>query len=182
MQLANEHVLPVGQAEAWRALNDTELLRASIPGCESLTPAAEAPAEQFDVLVVAAVGPVKAKFKGKLRLTDVAAPHHYTMHFEGQGGPAGFGKGSAKVDLEPISAAETRLRYTAQAQVGGRIAQVGSRLVDMAAQKMAQDFFANFTRQLQQGTAAAAAPPPAAAPMGWWQRLVAWFKGLAGAR
>ena len=98
--------------------------------------------------ITAAVGPVKAKFKGKLSLADVTPPQSYTINFEGQGGVAGHGKGSAQVTLESIAPDETVLHYKADASVGGKIAQIGQRLVDMAAQKMASEFFANFNREI----------------------------------
>jgi carbon monoxide dehydrogenase subunit G len=124
---------------------------------------------------MAAVGPVKARFKGKLRLEDLQPPTSYTMRFEGQGGAAGHGKGSAQVRLESVSARETLLYYSANASVGGKLAQIGSRLVDMAAQKMASDFFTTFTAKLSERYGVAAAPPP---PAGAWARFVAWLKRL----
>ncbi|KND58222.1 carbon monoxide dehydrogenase G protein [Candidatus Burkholderia verschuerenii] len=100
--------------------------------------------------MTAAVGPVKARFKGRMELTDIDAPHTYTIVFEGQGGAAGFSKGSAKVNLEPGDDADTtRLSYSANAQVGGKLAQIGSRLVDGAARKIAAEFFKRFGAQLQ---------------------------------
>jgi hypothetical protein len=141
MNLQNQQTLCVGLQQAWEALNDTELLRAVIPGCESITPLAP---DSFDITLVAAIGPVRAKFKGELRLADLDPPHSYTLHFEGRGGAAGHGKGSATVRLEAVSAQETILHYSASASIGGKIAQVGSRLVDAAAQKMAGEFFDKF--------------------------------------
>ena len=175
MQLSNQQTLPVSQQQAWEALNDVSLLQASIPGCESITPTGD---NQYDVAIMAAVGPVKARFKGKLRLQDLQPPTSYTMHFEGQGGPAGHGKGSAQVRLESVGARETLLHYSANASVGGKLAQIGSRLVDMAAQKMANDFFATFTAKLSERHGAA--PAVAAAPSGAWTRFVAWLKRLFG--
>ena len=141
MQLTNTQVLPVSQAQAWEALNDIALLQSAIPGCESITATGE---NQYEALVVAAIGPVKAKFKGKLRLDKIVAPTSYTLVFEGQGGAAGHGKGSADLRLEAAGPRETVLHYTANASVGGKIAQIGSCLVDMAAQKMAIEFFESF--------------------------------------
>jgi uncharacterized protein len=177
MQLSNQQTLPVSQAIAWDALNDTSLLQQAIPGCESITASGE---NQFDVAVTAAIGPVKAKFKGKLQLSELDPPNAYTMQFEGQGGAAGHGKGTAKVRLEPVSANETTLHYDVTASVGGKIAQIGSRLVDMAAQKMAGEFFQTFTARLSERypppEAAVAAPP--APPRGLFARLRAWFARL----
>ena len=159
MKLTSEQLLPVSQRLAWEALNDTGMLTAAIPGCESITPSEGGDAESFDLVMVAAIGPVKAKFKGKLNVGDLQPPYAYTLRFEGSGGAAGFGKGSASVRLEAVGANETKLIYDANAQVGGKIAQVGSRLVDMAARKIANNFFSNFTEQLRKRY-----PQPAANP------------------
>ena len=179
MELTSQQTLPVAQNLAWDALNDTAMLQAAIPGCESITPTEP---NHYDVAVTAAIGPVKAKFKGKLRLEDIQAPTSYTIHFEGQGGAAGHGKGHATVRLEAQGAHQTLLHYTATASVGGKIAQVGSRLVDMAAQKMAGEFFTNFTRALEEKYGPAPAPAEAAAaveaPSSWLARLVSWLRGL----
>ena len=177
MQLTSTQSLPVDQAKAWSALNDIELLRSAIPGCESITPTAQ---DEYEVQLMAAVGPVKARFKGKLRLTDIVPPQSYTIHFEGQGGAAGHGKGSAAIRLEPKGANETLLHYDAKASVGGRLAQVGSRLVDMAAQKMAGEFFSTFSEKLRERHAAPSEAPAPAAPAGLWARLVAWWKKVLG--
>ncbi|MBL8349715.1 MAG: carbon monoxide dehydrogenase subunit G [Burkholderiaceae bacterium] len=176
MELNSTQSLPVDQAKAWAALNDIELLRSAIPGCETITATGE---NEYEVHVTAAVGPVKARFKGKLRLADIVPPVSYTLHFEGQGGAAGHGKGQAAIRLEPKGPAETLLHYTAHASVGGRLAQVGSRLVDMAAQKMAGEFFEAFGARLVEryGVAAPAVP---AAPPGLLARLLAWLRGLFG--
>lgn len=183
MQLSSQQTLPVGQQAAWEALNDTGLLQASIPGCESLTATGD---NQYEVLITAAVGPVKAKFKGKLRLEQLNPPTSYTMFFEGQGGTAGHGKGSAEVRLEAAGPNQTVLHYSANASVGGKIAQIGSRVVDMAANKMAKDFFENFTAQLQARYPAAADAVEVPATVtsgerpGLWARIVAFFKRLFG--
>jgi carbon monoxide dehydrogenase subunit G len=181
MQLTSQQTLPVAQDVAWRSLNDIDLLRVSIPGCESITPTGE---NEYEALVVAAVGPVKAKFKGRLRLTDLDPPNAYTIQFDGQGGAAGHGKGSAQVRLQPAGANTTQLHYVVNASVGGKIAQVGSRLVDMAAQKIANDFFANFTAKLQEryGAAAAVSEETAAVtpPAGVVARIFAWLRRLVG--
>jgi uncharacterized protein len=124
---------------------------------------------------------VKARFKGKLQLENLQPPTSYTLRFEGQGGAAGHGKGSADIRLESTGARETVLHYSAQASVGGKIAQIGSRLVDMAAQKMATEFFEAFNARLQErygvAPAAAQAAPP---PQGVVARLLAWIKALFG--
>jgi carbon monoxide dehydrogenase subunit G len=180
MELTSQQALPVSQALAWEALNDTAMLQAAIPGCESITTVGE---HQYEVMVTAAIGPVKAKFKGKLRLSDLVPPTSYTIQFEGQGGAAGHAKGNAKVSLSPTGPHETLLHYAAQAQVGGKIAQVGSRLVDMAAQKMAGEFFAKFNQALVDKYGPppdAATAPVAAAPSGALARLIGWLKRLFG--
>ena len=152
MELTESYSLPVSQQRAWEALNDTEVLRASIPGCDSI----EADGENaYTVEMSASVGPVKARFKGRMLLTDIDAPNTYTIVFEGQGGAAGFGKGTAHVTLEAESDESTKLTYTANAQVGGKLAQIGSRLVDGAARKIAGEFFKRFGAQLTGGTEAA---------------------------
>ncbi|WP_250466264.1 carbon monoxide dehydrogenase subunit G [Caballeronia sp. GAFFF2] len=147
MELSETHVLPVPQARAWEALNDTEILKLCIPGCDSIDAEGE---NAYAVAMTAAVGPVKARFKGRMELTNIDAPKTYTIVFEGQGGAAGFSKGSATVNLEPGETADTtRLTYSANAQVGGKLAQIGSRLVDGAARKIAGEFFKRFSAQLQ---------------------------------
>ena len=177
MQLTSTQSLPVDQAKAWAALNDIELLRSAIPGCESITATGQ---DEYEVQLMASVGPVKARFKGSLRLADIVPPQSYTIQFEGKGGAAGHGKGSAAIRLEPRSASETLLHYEAQASVGGRLAQVGSRLVDMAAQKMAGEFFATFGERLRERYGAPAEAPPAVPATGWWARLVAWCRRSFG--
>ena len=180
MELTSQQSLPVAQAQAWEALNDISLLKACIPGCESITATGE---NQYEVLITAAIGPVKAKFKGKLQLENLQPPTSYTLRFEGQGGAAGHGKGTAEVRLESTGARETVLHYTARATVGGKIAQLGSRLVDMAAQKMATEFFTTFNAKLQALYQVAPEPVPALvapAPQGALGKLLAWLKRLLG--
>ena len=177
MQLSNQQTLPVSQAQAWQALNDIDLLQQAIPGCEQITPSGD---NQYSLQITAAIGPVKAKFKGKLQLEDLQPPNSYTLRFEGQGGAAGHGKGTAEVRLEAVGVSETVLHYTAHATVGGKIAQLGSRLVDRAAQKMAADFFAKFGALLQQRYPTATLAVAAAPPPGLFRRLLAWLKRLFG--
>jgi uncharacterized protein len=160
MELTESYTLPVPQQRTWEALNDTAILRASIPGCESIVADGE---NAFALSMAASVGPVKARFKGRMLLTDINAPQTYTIVFEGQGGVAGFGKGNARVTLEPEGAEATRLTYTASAEVGGKLAQIGSRLVDGAARKLAGEFFKRFTALVTAETGADA-PAETAAP------------------
>ncbi len=178
MELTNQQTLPVTQAQAWEALNDVTLLQAAIPGCDGFTATGE---HQYEVLITAAIGPVKAKFKGKLQLEDLQPPTSYRLRFEGQGGAAGHGKGTATVRLESTGPRSTVLHYTAHATVGGKIAQLGSRLVDMAAQKMATEFFETFNAKLQERYAVVVPEVVAApAPQGLLARFVVWFKRLFG--
>ena len=144
MEMSGEERIPASQAEAWAALNDPEMLKACVPGCESIEAVAQ---NEYQVLMVARIGPVSAKFKGKLTLSDIQPPNSYSLAFEGQGGAAGFGKGGAQVQLSPEGEA-TLLRYQVKASVGGKLAQIGSRLVDAAARKIAQDFFAAFNEKV----------------------------------
>ena len=144
MEMKGEQLVPASQQATWDALNDPQVLKACVPGCESIEPVGE---NAYQVLMVARVGPVSAKFKGKLTLSDIRAPQSYSIAFEGQGGAAGFAKGGAQVRLTP-EASNTKLAYDVQASVGGKLAQIGSRLVDAAAKKIAGDFFRNFNEKV----------------------------------
>src|SRR5687767_3189503 len=144
MEMSGEQLIPASQQQTWDALNDPQMLKQCVPGCESIEPAGD---NQYQVLMVARVGPVSAKFKGKLTLSDVRPPNSYSIAFEGQGGAAGFAKGGAQVRLSAEGPA-TRLSYDAKANVGGKLAQIGSRLVDAAAKKVADDFFRNFNEKV----------------------------------
>jgi carbon monoxide dehydrogenase subunit G len=171
MEMTGEQLIPVAQAEVWRALNDPEVLKACIAGCESIERVSDT---EYRVAMVAAVGPVKARFNGKLLLSDLNPPNSYSLSFEGSGGAAGFGKGGAQVSLK-TEGAGTKLSYTAKASVGGKLAQVGSRLIDGVARKMADDFFTAFNEKL----AGPAAKPAEAAPAGKRRIHPAWW--VAGA-
>lgn len=159
MQMTGQRLLPVPPQQAWNALNDPQMLKACIPGCESVT---ETGPNTYEVLMAARIGPVSAKFKGKLVQSDIVEPQSYTLAFDGQGGVAGFGKGKAEVKLDAAEGG-TQLSYTATAQVGGKIAQIGSRLVDAAASKIADEFFAAFEKQLTEQAALESAPADATA-------------------
>ncbi len=159
MEMTGTQLIPVPQAVVWEGLNDTETLKACVPGCESLEKVSDT---EFKSLMTVAVGPVKAKFTGKLLLSDIEAPRTYRISFEGSGGAVGSAKGGAQVTLE-AEGAGTRLNYTAKAQVGGKLAQIGSRLIDGVAKKMADDFFQRFNARLA-AKAAVAVPQAAAAP------------------
>jgi carbon monoxide dehydrogenase subunit G len=188
MQISGQHTLPASQQNAWVALNSIEVLKACIPGCDSLS---ETEPGRYEVLITAAVGPVKAKFKGKLGLSDINPPESYTINFEGQGGAAGHGEGSAKVRLENKGLNQSLLHYTADASVGGKIAQIGQRLVDMTAKKMAAEFFDNFNRQIlllyppdpaPLGTTVAEAGADQGVQSGLWPRLQSWLRSLLDKR
>ena len=140
MEMTGEQLIPASQLDTWNALNDPEILKGCVPGCETIEKTGE---NEYQVLMVARVGPVSAKFKGKLALSDLDPPNAYSIAFEGQGGAAGFGKGGAQVRLAPEGEG-TRLAYSVKASVGGKLAQIGSRLVDAAARKIANDFFQAF--------------------------------------
>ena len=147
MDMQGSRHLAVTQQQAWDALNDPDVLKVCIPGCDKVEPAG---ANQYAIGMGVKVGPVAAKFAGRIRLQEVMAPNSYTLAFEGNGGAAGFGKGSATVNLAPpAEGAGCELAYTAQAQVGGKIAQVGQRLVDGVARSMADDFFRRFDQEMQ---------------------------------
>lgn len=144
MEVTGEQLIPASQQITWDALNDLDVLKACIPGCETIAASGE---NQFDVTLTAKVGPVSAKFKGKLTIADFNPPNSYTLAFEGQGGVAGFAKGNAEVQLTPEGDA-TRLKYLAKANVGGKLAQIGSRLIDGTAKKLADQFFTSFKKHV----------------------------------
>ncbi len=144
MEMTGEQLIHASQADTWAALNDPEILKACIPGCESIDRTAE---NEYVVQMTARVGPVSAKFKGKMALSDIKPPNSYAISFEGQGGVAGFAKGSADVSLA-ATGHDTKLSYRVKANVGGKLAQIGSRLVDAAANKVANDFFVAFNEKV----------------------------------
>lgn len=154
MEMTGEQRIPVGQKAVWNALNDPEVIKACVPGCESIEKTGE---NEYRLTVLAAVGPVRARFQGAMKMTDLKPPSSYNLVFEGQGGMAGFAKGDAGVELVPASD-ETVLKYTAKAQVGGKLAQVGSRMIDTAARKTADQFFTNFNARVTPGAGQAASP------------------------
>lgn len=143
MEMTGEQLIPLPQAATWKALNDPDVLKDCIPGCETITRVSD---NEYDVVMTAKVGPVSAKFKGRMTLTDVDPPNAYKLKFEGQGGVAGFAKGEASVALSPQDAG-TRLAYSAKATVGGKLAQVGSRLIDGVARQIAEKFFEAFNKR-----------------------------------
>jgi hypothetical protein len=163
MEMQGSRELAITQQQAWDALNDPEVLKHCIPGCDKVE--ASGP-DAFAIGMALKIGPVAAKFTGKITLSDVNPPHSYTISFEGQGGPAGFGKGNAKVLLTPNGGGNT-LSYEVHASVGGKVAQMGQRLIDGVAKSMAEDFFKRFDLAMQARypeAYAVAAPAEAAAP------------------
>ncbi|KAB0682867.1 CoxG family protein [Aureimonas leprariae] len=146
MDLKGEYRLPAPRDTVWEALNDPAVLRACIPGCESL----ERNGDNLAAAVTAKIGPVKAKFNGEVRLENVQAPESYRIVGEGKGGIAGFAKGSADVHLAE-DGAETILTYTVDAQVGGKLAQLGGRLIEGSAKKLSGQFFDNFAAHVTGG-------------------------------
>ena len=176
MQMSESRIIAAPPQVVWAALLDPQVLRAAVPGCEALTGSAD---EGFAAEVVQKVGPVKARFAGKVQLLDRVEPESLTLSGEGSGGVAGFARGEARVQLTPVPEG-TRLAYEVEAKVGGKLAQLGSRIIDGFARKMADDFFARFQ-------AAVEGPPPeaepateansepgaeGAAPKGWFRRIL----------
>lgn len=167
MDLSGQQLLPLPRDRVWSALQDPALLQAAIPGCEFVTDEGNG---VYAVGMLAAVGPVKARFKGRLRQQDLQPPVRYALSFEGDGGIAGFAKGSAEVELAEAGdgGSHTQLVYRAQAQIGGRMAQIGSRLVDASAARLSAQFFERLTTAIggtpQPGMPAAAPAGPEAPP------------------
>ena len=162
MDMQGTRQLSVTQQQAWDALNNPEILKACIPGCDRIEVTGD---NQFSMGTSLKIGPVSAKFSGKIVLSDINPPASYTLSFEGQGGVAGFGKGTAQVALAP-NAEGCELSYTVHAQVGGKIAQLGQRLIDGVAKSLSEDFFKRFdaeTEKLYPKAEAASADAPAAA-------------------
>ena len=144
MEMTGEQLIPQSQAVTWKALNDTAVLKACIPGCESIEQTGD---HDYQLVMIAKVGPVSAKFKGKMTLSDIVEGQSYKLAFEGQGGVAGFAKGEASFSLSPGDGG-TRLAYACNAMIGGKLAQVGSRLIDGVAKKIAGEFFTAFNKQV----------------------------------
>ncbi|MCB8839606.1 carbon monoxide dehydrogenase subunit G [Aurantimonas sp. VKM B-3413] len=152
MDLKGEYRLPAPRETVWAALNDPEVLKNCIPGCESLEKTGD---NEMKATVTTKVGPVKAKFNGEVRLENINAPESYSIVGEGKGGIAGFAKGGADVHLAE-DGAETILTYSVSAQVGGKLAQLGGRLIDSTAKKLAGQFFDCFAEKVSGGEAKAA--------------------------
>ena len=178
MEILGEYRIEASRETVWAALNDPDILRQAISGCEEIEKVSET---EFTARVRAKIGPVSAKFKGKVTLSELDPPRAYRISGEGTGGAAGFARGGARVRLEERDGG-TILSYEVEAQVGGKLAQVGSRLIDGVARKMADDFFGKFAEEVA-AAAPAAAVPEAAAEAGeavakGVLRPVVWIGGL----
>ncbi|WP_421980778.1 SRPBCC family protein [Roseibium sp.] len=160
MDISGTRLIPAGREKVWEALNDPDVLKACIPGCESLEKTSDT---EMNAAVTTKIGPVKAKFKGAVTLENINPPESYTIVGEGKGGVAGFAKGAADVRLEDADGG-TLLTYEAKAQVGGKLAQLGSRLIDSTAKKMAEDFFTKFSDTVADQEAPASGAAPAEEP------------------
>jgi carbon monoxide dehydrogenase subunit G len=159
MEMTGEYKIPAPRQKVWEALNDPEVLKTCIPGCQELNKESDT---ELTATVKSKVGPVSATFKGKVTLSDIDAPNGYKIFGEGTGGVAGFAKGGAEVKLADDGDG-TLLTYEATGQVGGKLAQIGSRLIDSTAKKMANEFFGKFAEIVAADNAPAAAAAPAAA-------------------
>ncbi|TAL04216.1 MAG: carbon monoxide dehydrogenase [Rhodospirillaceae bacterium] len=162
MEMTGEYLIAAPRPAVWAALNDLNILKAAIPGCQSM---AALPDNQIEAVVTATVGPVKATFKGVVTLSDLDPPNGYTIRGEGKGGVAGFARGGAVVRLADAPGG-TLLSYKVDAAVGGKLAQIGSRLIDSTAKKLADEFFAKFGAEAAGRSAAPSVTvaPQAAAP------------------
>ncbi len=165
MDMQGNRPLAVTQQQAWEALNDPEILKTCIPGCEKFEPTGD---NAYAVTTAIKIGPVSARFNGRVQLSDIVPPTSYKIGFDAQGGVAGFGKGEAAVQLAPAGTG-CELSYTVHSSVGGKIAQLGQRLIDGAAKSLAEDFFRRFDEELQRRypsttptATVVAAPAPAA--------------------
>ncbi|MCC7281809.1 MAG: carbon monoxide dehydrogenase subunit G [Acetobacteraceae bacterium] len=169
MDMTGERLIPAPRTAVWEALNDVDVLKASIPGCQEITRHSET---ELSARVGLKIGPVNATFTGKVQISDLDPPNGYTIGGEGSGGAAGFAKGGAKVRLADAEAGATRMNYDVSAQVGGKIAQLGARLIDSTAKRLADQFFDRFVNEVTArlpaagvataGIAVAAAGRPAA--------------------
>jgi carbon monoxide dehydrogenase subunit G len=163
MEMKGEYTIPAPRPLVWAALNDVDVLKAAIPGCDSITRLSDT---EIEATVTAKVGPVKASFKGLVTLSDIDPPNGYTIRGEGKGGAAGFARGGAKVHLTDAPGG-TLLSYDVDASVGGKLAQIGGRLIDSTAKKLADEFFAKFSElaanrvDMSPGTSAAGVTPAA---------------------
>ena len=143
MEMTGEYKIPAKRSEVWKALNNPDILKECIPGCTELE---AIDAQHLKATVALKIGPVSAKFKGEVELSDIIEPKSYRIYGEGKGGAAGFAKGGANVDLEELDENNTVLRYKVDAKIGGKLAQLGSRLIDSTSKKLAGKFFDSFVK------------------------------------
>jgi len=172
MQMNESQIVPASQDKVWAGLNDPAVLAKCIPGCQKLDVTAP---NEMTATVVVKVGPVKANFAGKVTLSDIDAPNGYRIAGEGSGGVAGFAKGGASVKLTAEGPETTRLDYAVDAQIGGKLAQLGGRLIDATAKKLAGEFFEKFAAELSPPAPAAPATeqaPAEAEKQGWLKKLI----------
>jgi len=169
MEMRETRVIAAGRADVWAGLLDPKVLMACIPGCKEFTGSPEA---GFEATAMQKVGPVKATFKGTVRLSDVDEPNSVRLEGEGNGGPAGFCRGGATVRLSPKDGG-TEVSYEVEAKVGGKLAQLGGRIIDSCARKMADRFFENFQKEMETASVEEPAPePPVEEPKkGWFRKL-----------
>lgn len=153
MDMQGSRTLAVTQQQAWDALNNPEVLKRCIPGCDKFEASGD---NRYTVGVAIKIGPVSAKFSGSVQLNDIVPPHSYALQFDAQGGVAGFGKGDCKVELKPLDAG-CELHYTVHSRIGGKLAQMGQRLIDGAAKSLTEDFFSRFEQVLKDDAASDAA-------------------------
>ena len=156
MDMTGQRTLQVTQQQAWEALNDPDILKACIPGCQRFEPSGD---QKFAVAAGIKMGPVSAMFNGSVQLTDIVAPQSYKLNFDAQGGVAGFGKGESSVEIKPLEMG-CELHYTVHSSVGGKIAQLGQRLIDGVAKNIADDFFKRFEAELEKRYPPAEEPVP----------------------
>jgi len=161
MDMSGERRLAAPRQAVWEALNDPDVLKACIPGCDKLEKTSDT---EMTATVAVKIGPISARFGGKVTLSDIDAPNSYTISGEGQGGVAGFGKGGAAIRLQDADGGGTLLTYDVKAQVGGKIAQLGARLIDATAKQMADTFFDRFATKVAMPVASAETSPSAAMP------------------
>lgn len=161
MEMTGERLIPAPREQVWAALNDPEKLKTAIPGCEVVEKQSET---DMTARVALKIGPMAARFTGKVKLENLNPPESYTITGEGNGGAMGFAKGGADVKLESKGPSETLLSYQVKAQVGGKMAQLGARLIDATAKQMADQFFDRFAAQLTPAPVAEAPAEPGAAP------------------
>ena len=180
MDITGERRLLASRARVWEALNDPDVLRECIPGCQKLDKISDT---VIEATIAAQIGPVKAPFGTRIELKDLDPPNGYTLVGEGKSSAAGFGRGEARVTLE-AEGDTTVLRYVAELKLGGRLAQIGGRLVEGATRQLADQFFTKFAARFETAPAADGGPPPAepvatGAGRGWLPWLVAGVLGLA---